>query len=98
MKFTLTPPLLRIKIFSLSTESRDWRPECYERLGKTVAQSGFFYSRKSENHTFKRYPQIGEPFQKVVNDGLIERSKDRRFLVTRYANLDQFITSNWRYL
>nr|DAJ87509.1 MAG TPA: hypothetical protein [Caudoviricetes sp.] len=27
MKFTLTPPILRIKMFSLSTESRDWRPE-----------------------------------------------------------------------
>ena len=62
--FYLTPTAQSFRIFSLSTESRDWRPECYERLGKTVAQSGFFYSRKSENHTFKRYPQIGEPFQK----------------------------------
>nr|DAJ33704.1 MAG TPA: hypothetical protein [Caudoviricetes sp.] len=25
-------------------------------------------------------------------------SKDPPFLVTRYANLDQFITSNWRCL
>ena len=53
--FLLTPPPLRIKIFSLSTESRDRSPELIRAVKKTVAQSDFFYSRKTANLPF---PQI----------------------------------------
>ncbi|MDO9765202.1 hypothetical protein Q7267_11715 [Glaesserella parasuis] len=61
-----------------------------------VAQSGFFYSRKSEKSNLsKGMGNLPHPL-KVVNDGLIEGIERSAVTHVRYANLDQFITSNWR--
>nr|DAX76679.1 MAG TPA: hypothetical protein [Caudoviricetes sp.] len=42
MKFTLTPPILRIKMFSLSTESRELQFLNVQSGEKIDAQSVFF--------------------------------------------------------
>ncbi|WP_179109958.1 hypothetical protein, partial [Rodentibacter ratti] len=86
------------RLSPLSTESRELAfLKLYWRFRNDSRQNGgFFYSRKSANQTFLKVSPKRGTLSNIVNDELVKGSKDRRYPVQRYANLDQFITSNWR--
>lgn len=65
-------------MFSLSTESRDWRPECQNGGMKYHRNNAvFLYLKTSKINLYKGMGKLPHPFE-VVYDELGSGSKDHR--------------------